>query len=200
MRMIMTAALTSVFVVACLVPASAKLHAPLDLGSCVRRASHIVLVTEGDVVDGHVVVLESWKGNLSPGAIVTISELSFFRSPTAREFHCVPDEFLHCKEDDRQRYVTGSRMILFLQKVPRRSNVEQESTRGGLPKWAGIGPEFYGTGQGSVSESTIWIEADLSFVMWDVDVSGKGTLARYWLSEKEIRDKVIAVQRDNPGQ
>jgi len=195
----MKAVLTSVLAIACLFPAYAKLHAPLDLQSCARRASHIVLVTEGDVVDGQLLILESLKGDVIPGGMLTIPELASFRKEEAREIHCVPDEFLVCKEHNRQ-YVTGSRMIVFLQKAPQHSNTDQESTDGSLKEWYGIGPEFYGTGQGCVTESTIWIEGDLSFAMWDVGENGKGTLARYWLSEKEIRDKVIAVQQDGRGQ
>ena len=51
------------------------------------RATDIVVVTEEKQIDGVVKVLESWKGDLKPGQVLTIPELAEFNAKSARMIH-----------------------------------------------------------------------------------------------------------------
>ena len=59
-----TLAVACVFVLA--TTASAEIQPSFSLDGCSWLATHVVVVTEGDRIDGKVTVLESWKGNLEP--------------------------------------------------------------------------------------------------------------------------------------
>ncbi len=48
--------------------ASAAIRPSFYLDYSVWKATHIVLATEGDSIDGRLRVIESWKGNLEAGA------------------------------------------------------------------------------------------------------------------------------------
>src|ERR1700683_4478323 len=49
-----------------------------SLDGCAWEASHIIVVTAGDKIDGAVEVLESWKGDLKKGDRLSIPELAEF--------------------------------------------------------------------------------------------------------------------------
>src|SRR5215510_15097126 len=110
------------------------------------RATDIVVVTEGKQIDGVFTILETWKGDLKPGATISISEMEEFKNKEVRHVESGPAV-----------YVTGERMVLFLrdaQKIP-----EEDENRGGgvksTARWQGANP------MGSeVRYSTVWIEKD----------------------------------------
>jgi hypothetical protein len=52
-------------------PAGAKSDVVINVKYCAKAASHVV-VTEGVAIDGEVKVLESWKGDLKAGAILSV--------------------------------------------------------------------------------------------------------------------------------
>ena len=79
----------------------------------VCKATHIVLATEGQSIDGRMEVLESWKGDISPGSTMLLPELAEFAEKKQCRVHWwslkeLPEPYV--------RFVTGSRMILFLVK------------------------------------------------------------------------------------
>ena len=71
------------------------------------KATHIVVATEGDVIDGSLEIIESWKGDLQKHERIIIPELALFSSLESRRI----DSF-----SKKQGFVGGSRMILFLVK------------------------------------------------------------------------------------
>lgn len=74
-------------------------------------ATHVVVVTEGERIDGDVVVVESWWGDLRPDATLRIPELAAFADDAARTI----DYERHGEADATEpRVVTGRRMVLFL--------------------------------------------------------------------------------------
>ncbi|MCC6798031.1 MAG: hypothetical protein IT366_23155 [Candidatus Hydrogenedentes bacterium] len=96
--------------VALLVPgASAMIIPSFYLDFSIEKATHIVLASEGEKIDGKLSVVESWKGDLRPGDAIDVPELAQF----------APKETRTLKEFGTEReygVVTGDRMILFLVK------------------------------------------------------------------------------------
>ena len=94
--------------------ASAGARPSFSLDLSVWRATHIVLATEGDLIDGHIKIIESWKGDLEPGARVVLPGLADFADVESRRVHnwWYPQDL----PEPYARVVTGSRTILFLVK------------------------------------------------------------------------------------
>src|SRR5215469_3006835 len=101
-------------------------HTPASFGEirpsfiqdhCIWNATHIIVVTEGDKIDGIVEVTESWRGDLKVGASVTIPGLAEFAPDDKR----VIRKGIHATFDKDEpamkvTHVSGKRMILFLRK------------------------------------------------------------------------------------
>ncbi len=96
--------------------AQAARRPSFSLNDSVCHATDIVLATEGPKIDGELEVLESWKGDTTPGSIIKVPELSEFADEAKRRIHGwnqtdLPEPYV--------RSVTGSNMVLFLvKKVP----------------------------------------------------------------------------------
>ncbi|MBI5096010.1 MAG: hypothetical protein HZB26_26685 [Candidatus Hydrogenedentes bacterium] len=75
----------------------------------VHKATHVVLASEGEKLDGILNVIECWKGDLRPGDVIEIPELAEFSS---KELRTISRE----AEVPQREAVTGNRMILFLVK------------------------------------------------------------------------------------
>ena len=161
---------------------SAKIHSKMSERACAQIATHIVVASEDAIIDGHLTVLESWKGDLNPGDKLFIPELAAFNSTLSRAIHCL---FFEGCSGSTQEYVSCSRMVLFLQK----NSASLE--KGGQP--TSDAQEWGGVGIRRVSRSIIWIEGERSFAFWDVELFGAGgELADFESSEKGIREKVTA--------
>jgi hypothetical protein len=117
------------------------------LEGCTWNASHIVVVTEGDKIDGVVEVLESWAGDFEKGQRITIPELAAFAVEKKRKVSGRLFEL-----DNRSVFadhVTCSRMILFLIE-------KQEKARPGVPAKVTWLPA--NTWWKQMGVSTVWIE------------------------------------------
>ena len=119
-----------------------------SLDYCAWGATHIVVVTEGEKIDGKVRVLESWKGDLKPGEEITVPELAEVAPAKKR----VISAWLPRKKNLPEA-VSCSRMVLFLVRNPEKV-VPGKPDKPWLPTegiWGGkIGMEF----------SVAWIESD----------------------------------------
>ena len=137
------------------------------------RATDIVVVTEGNQIDGVVQVLETLKGDLRAGATLTLPDLAEFKAKEARLIH----DFLSSRSGPEQ-FVTGSRMILFLRdhtKIP----VEDEEQNDFVQpqrtpaRWSGanlMAPE--------VRYSTVWIEGEKTYAFYQLMNPGPSLLTR----------------------
>ncbi|HEY0140933.1 MAG TPA: hypothetical protein VGF48_08555 [Thermoanaerobaculia bacterium] len=79
-------------------------------------ATDIVVVTEGEAIDGHVTVLETWKGDLRRGDELTIDALAEFAPPEARVIEKAwyqSHQPIETETIEPER-VTNARMVLFL--------------------------------------------------------------------------------------
>lgn len=109
--------LRRLFLVTLLLPASitlGEIRPSFHLEICSWEATNVVVVTERDVIDGEVVVLESWKGALAAGERITVPELAAF---AAAERRAVAPRWGR-RDEAGPALVTGRRMILFLTPHP----------------------------------------------------------------------------------
>jgi hypothetical protein len=178
-----------VFFVALLVSFTPRTYAGIrpsfGLDHCSWHATHIVIATEGQVIDGKLTVLESWRGDLRPGGIIFVPELASFKSKFSRE---IKTEMFGMKSDEPKRYVTGSRMILFLKK---KDQVQQISSNS--PNNSQTSDQWDPAASGGMNVSVLWIERDQSFAFIQVMNPGDSILTGYEDSEKEIRDRAFEV-------
>jgi hypothetical protein len=91
----------------------ALLGPSFDLDNCSWDATHIVVVAKGQVIDGNVTVVESWRGDLKIGDKLTIPELAEFADAKRRE---IRPPFAPNRQQNPD-HVTCSRMVLFLVKT-----------------------------------------------------------------------------------
>ena len=66
-------------------PVRAFVLPSFHLPTSASTATHIVVVTEGDRIDGEVRVIESWFGDLERGDAIELDELKRFAAPAIRQ-------------------------------------------------------------------------------------------------------------------
>ena len=178
-----------VFLVATLLSFTPRMHAGIrpsfGLDHCTWYATHIVIATEGDEIDGRLTVLESWRGNLRPGEVISIPELASFKTQSSREIKTGP---FAIKSDEPKRYVTGSRMILFLKKKAEAPEISTNSANK-----TQTSDQWEPASREGINVSVLWVEGDQSFAFIQVMNPGDSILTHYRDSEKEIRDRAFEV-------
>lgn len=91
--------------------ARAELRPSFQLEPCAWHATHVVVVTEGEEIDGELLVLESWKGDLDEGAELTIAPLAELAPEAART---IGRNWFQRDDPEAPKLVTNARMVLFL--------------------------------------------------------------------------------------
>ena len=181
-------AVASLIVVLLLVPRTyAGIRPSFNLDYCTWQATHIIIATEGDEIDGILTVLDSWKGDLRPGEAISIPDLASFKSPSSRE---VKKGFFGDKSDDPPKYVSGSRMILFL-KEKERSAAIAHTASGDVPVERQWEPA---SGEG-ITWSVLWLEDKQPFAFIQIMNPGPSLLTSYGESEQKVRERASAVMR-----
>jgi hypothetical protein len=151
-------------------------------------ATHIVVASERDKIDGVVTVLECWKGNLKSGDSLTVPGLAGFATEGAR---LIEDTPWWDKQDAKpRRYVSGLRMVLFLKRG-------WPSDRDGgatnvLPEADGlvwIGAADYG----GIKVSVAWIEQQEAFAFVQIENPGPSRLVPLRMSEQKLKDRALEV-------
>ncbi len=148
----------------------AAIRPSFSLEECVKNATHIVVVTEGENIDGIVEVMESWKGDLKKGDSLNIPELAEFADKDSREINkrgeMTPTSLTH---------VSGDRMILFV----KQQIIAGEKKWEAAVKWGGM------------QVSTAWIEDGKVYAFIQVVNPGDSVLVNYWLAtEAELKARV----------
>ncbi len=161
---------TLVLISLCSLIANAKIHTVVNIDDCTWLATHIIVVSEGDEIDGQVTVLESWEGHLKIDDSLRIPELAKFKSETSRHIECM-NMVLHLGKcpDSTPKLVSGSKIILFLRNEPDSQN------------WSAIG--------------AVWIEQEEAYGLWDGNQAWEGRFASVG-SEKSIKDTVTKVRSE----
>ena len=166
--------------------ANAGIRPSFGLDYCSWHATHIVVATEGERIDGRLTVLESWKGDLSPGEVISISELATFKSPSSRAIKAMFDR----ETKGPLKIVTGSRMILFLKKESEPVGNRRETYHDAASKFGWAPADKAG-----INVSVVWVEADQTFAFLQLMNPGPSLLTNYGETESEIRDRSFAVIR-----
>ncbi|MBX3469518.1 MAG: hypothetical protein KF878_21800 [Planctomycetes bacterium] len=151
-------------------PAHAGLIASFDLDVNAWRATDVVVVSEGAVIDGKVVVAEVWRGELAAGVELEFSDLAVFAPPERRDLTDL--WWGHGRSSPPVREVTGARMVLFL-------------VRDGA-SWRGVRADAPGRA-GPISVA--WIEEGEAYVLRQVVNPGGLYLVRE-ASERAMRTRV----------
>jgi len=148
----MKIAILVVWLLLCGATANAKIHTLIGIDDCAWVATHIVIVTEGEQIDGVVSVLESWQGDLRPGDVLVIPELERFKSEESRRVKVMDiANYLEEPQEGSLKFVSGSRIVLFLR------------GKAGSEKWFAIGG--------------VWIEEGKAYGLWDGDQRWSGVFA-----------------------
>lgn len=132
------------------------------------KATHIVLATEGNVIDGKLKVIESWKGDLKPDSKIVLPELAAFSTEKSRRVH----DWWKRKDlpESYARFVTGSKMVLFLVKSAK--NPQKDLSDPDNLTWL---PASY-NGFGGFKVSLAWIENGEAYVFIQIDNPGPSIL------------------------
>lgn len=188
----------------------AGIRPSFGLDHCTWHATHIVIASEGDEIDGSLTVLESWKGDLQPGEVISIPQLASFKSQPSREVKSSPlgpaiEQSL--KYVAPKKYVTGARMILFLKK--KEQSPEASTNSAGSLQAPGNALDLWEpASRDGINVSVLWIEEGRAFAFIQVMNPGDSILTHYHPSiysrndnepsgdsEKEIRDRVFEVMQ-----
>jgi hypothetical protein len=154
-----------------------------NLDECAWFASHIVVVTEGNKIDGVVEVLDSWKGDLKKGEIIKLPRLAEFAPEESRTIHRSRDPF---KEDaDRPAQVSGARMVLFLIKLEIKS---QDGTVLNTA-WRGAGQRWH---ENEMKVSVAWLERKKAYAITQLSNPGPSELI-YVGTEEKFRERVTKI-------
>lgn len=168
----------------------------------VWHATHIVIATEREIIDGELTVIESWYGDLKPGEFISVPGLAEFAEPETRRIRGRPPPGTMDAVEGVE-YVTGNRMILFLKRLsPGEDDGKKSGNTSG--KWD---PAY----SQSMKFNAAWVEKDRVFafglgpfsdgcILCDQDFT-EGKL-RSWI-EQDMRDreeleKAIAIE--NPSE
>lgn len=134
------------------------------------QATHVIVVSEGEKVDGKCVVLESWKGDLATNSTVFVPELASFESEDARAVK----HWTNTKAEDSPAYVTCSRMVLFLKRSPSDGS-----------KWEPTGDWK------SMKVSMAWVEQGKMFAIGQLISPGPSQLGPTGITEAAFKQMVL---------
>jgi len=139
-------------------PTSAYLRPTFSLDYSMWKATHIVLATEGDLIDGRLRVVESWRGNLEPDTEIILPELARFWDAESRRVIWWQRRDL--PEPYYARVVSGSRMVLFLVEP---EPTDQATSSDSKPRaWLPATPSGYGGFEVSVA----WLERGEAYAFY----------------------------------
>jgi len=155
----------------------------LFLDCCAWNATHIVVVTEGEKIDGVVEVLESWKGDLKKSDTLKVPELAAFASEESRVVS--KRHFAYVDEDrDRPAHVSGSRMVLFIIK----EQATNKSNKPAKPTWKPANPVW-----NEMQVSVAWIERGKVYAFSQQVNPGPSELLYDGTTEDKMKTRVLKI-------
>jgi hypothetical protein len=174
-------------------PTSAAIRPSFYLDYSVWKATHIVLTTEGDLIDGRLTVIESWKGDLEPDTDIILPELADFADAKSRRVRDwwqrrdLPEPYA--------RVVSGSRMVLFLIE----SEATEQTTSSDSKPRAWLPASYYG--RGGFKVSVAWLEQGEAYAFLQVSNPGPSVLTHLGTAiEMKARVVVFDVIQANLGK
>ena len=158
--------------------ARAGIRPSFNLEDVSWQATHILVVTEGERIDGNVEVLESWKGGLTQGTVLRIPPLASYKDPSRRVVAPWWWERIE-SQDQPSLSVTGTRMVLFLR--------EKEAGAAGRNRWMGA------SSYGGMQVSVVWVEEDETYAFIQQVNPGDSLLTPLNKSEGELEEQVAQI-------
>jgi hypothetical protein len=136
------------------------------------NATHVLVASEGESIDGTLTVIESWVGTVEPGTELHLSGLEVFAHPYLREIRSWGDA------RDKGKSVTGRRMIVFLKRDPAGGDAWLPAAQ-----WGGF------------KVSVCWIESGLAFGLVQIFNPGDAVMVRLGMTEAEMKARVLALRQ-----
>lgn len=164
--------------------ATAEIVPTFMLEQCTWHSTQIVVVTEGDKIDGELEVLESWKGELKKGERLSIPELAELAPEEKRVINDGPEQ----EGVKRPTHVTCARMVLFLKK-------DREKGEEGKPDKVVWRPTSIWR---HMKVSGVWVEGGRVYAV-EQRYTRASELCSISASEKEFRaqvDAILKIQTD----
>lgn len=168
------------------IPAAAAIRPSFMLDYSSWHSTDIILVTE-TVAGGEYEVVESWKGNLSPGDRVVIPELR----PIAKAIPVwsYPDEwFAHegTISSEIPKQIAGLHVLLFLKRTSP-AVATKDGTQAVRSQW--MPSSLFD----DMKSSVIWIDGTRLYRFTQTMNPGPSTLQRWDMGEGEVRQRVAQV-------
>lgn len=138
------------------------------MGECNTNATHVI------VVDSKGTVLESWRGDLKPGANVPLKD---FRIKLDRVIY---DGLQPRKPEER---VTGNRLVLFLTNKGTKYSKERPVAGWAAAHWCG-----------DFDVSVAWVEKGIAYVLHQPINPGPLVPIR-WVTEEELKKSVTGLNK-----
>lgn len=151
------------------------------LEHCAWHASDIVVVSQNAAADGKLTVLETWKGAMQEGDLITISSLTDYAPKVSNPFG---------GKEPPIKAVTGQRMILFL---VRGATMQEASSQ---PTGVATQPEIIWSSASIFDEmnvSMVWVEKGQVYNFIQVINPGPSLLVAREQTEEQFKKDVEAV-------
>lgn len=161
-------------------PSLAGIRSSFSLDYCSWHATEIVLVGVTPI-PGTFRVMESWKGDLKLGNLVTVPELQ--PPPGATEIAAYPKEFAEILKGRLNKQIpaqrVGSQMILFLKKAPEATSDRSEPA------------DLFG----EMKASAVWIDGGQLYAFLQVMNPGPSVLVPWDMSLDNVKDRLREIRR-----
>lgn len=162
-------------------PAAPEILPSFSLAHSAFEASDILLVSEGERIDGELVVLESWKGGYEAGEQLRLPALAEFAPEEERQAHA---PLWQPEKADSMPIVSGDRMLVFLAQPegdalqPAPSHLEGRGTQPA---------SIYG-GQ---RVATIWLEGGAGYAVQQLINPGPSRMTPLGQNEESLRQSIL---------
>ena len=160
---------------------------------CAWRATDIIVVTEGQEIDGVFTILETLKGDLKPGETLTIPEMAEFKSAEARLIN--QPWYEQQQRGKAKEYVTCNRMILFLRdsKKPQLWLDDDQEEEEGPAKKSPSRWQAANLMGDEIKYSAVWIEKDQVHCFIQEMNPGPSLLLKLGVSEDKLKKQLAEV-------
>jgi hypothetical protein len=154
----------------CISESHAGMRPSFSLEYSAWNATHIVIAAEGEEIDGKLEILEPLKGDLGAGEMIFLNQLAGLKTENSRQI-C---EDWNLKSSGK--FVSGSRMILFL----RKDNDSKE-----IWKPTDLFDEL--------KTSVMWIENDKAYAFEQIANPGPSLLIDLGQTESEVKTRILEI-------
>ena len=182
--------------------ANAALRPTFFLDWATWKATDIVIVDEGDTIDGKLTVIKSLQGSLKKGDVIVAPKLKKFHDKswrtTGRSLRRGIIK-LRYNQNTKPETMTGRRMLVFLQ-YPTKSttpHILKYSDR--ITVEGRTGQFWIPASCGSTEASTVWLEKGKAYSFCQIENPGPSVLIKLRLNEKDMLTrirKLVAGQDD----